>query len=137
MSERRVLDVVFWTAVAVSIVHYVDNVTAYEAYPSPATGPAPSATVIAISWFAFTAFGLAGYALFRRGRLDPASVCLAIYSVSGLVGLGHYTVEGATDMVWWRQAHIVADILCGVAVLAFVIWARRRATAGFSRAAAP
>jgi hypothetical protein len=41
---------------------------------------------------------------------------------------GHYTVDGATDMVWWRQTHIVLDILCGIAILAFAVrLARRRA----------
>ena len=136
MTPRRVLDLVFWTAVAVSIVHYVDNVTAHDAYPQPESGPAPSATAIAISWFVFTGFGLAGYVLFRRDRIDAASVCLAVYAVSGLIGLGHYTVEGATEMPWWRQAHIVADIVCGLAILAFVVWARGRSRAGFSRTAA-
>jgi len=25
-------------------------------------------------------------------------------------------------MVWWRQAHVVADIVLGVLVLAFALW---------------
>jgi hypothetical protein len=65
---------------------------------------------------------LGAYLLFARGRVLPAAICLVIYAGSGLVGLGHYTVDGATEMVWWRQAHVVADILCGIAVLALAIW---------------
>jgi hypothetical protein len=113
-------------AVAVSVVHYADNVANFAEYPAPESGPAPSRGVIAGSWFAFTAFALAGYLLLRRGRPIPAAVCLAVYSASGLVGLGHYTVEGATGMPAWRQAHIVADIACGAAVLAFALWLVRR-----------
>lgn len=113
-------------AIAVSAVHYTDNVVNFEDYPEPTSGPAPSSTVIALSWFAFTAAGLAGLALFRRGRVAAAAAALAAYSVSGLIGVGHYTVPGASAMPWWRHAHVAADIACGVAVLAFAVWAVRR-----------
>ena len=46
--------------------------------------------------------------------------------MSGLVGLGHYTVAGGTDIPWWRQLHVLADIAYGMAVLAFAVWALRR-----------
>jgi hypothetical protein len=124
-------------AIAVSIVHYVDNVAAYDAYPEPTSGVAPSRGLIAASWFAFTALGLAGYVLLARHRVMAAAACLAAYSGSGLVGLGHYTVDGATGMPWWRQTHIVADIACGIAVLAFAFWLLRRrapAPSGAARA---
>lgn len=113
-------------AVLVSIVHYVDNVANFADYPEPTSGPAPSRGLIAVSWFVFTAFGAAGLLLFSRHRIPLAAACLAIYSLSGLVGLGHYTVPGATDMPWWRQLHVVADIACGIAILAFAVWALRR-----------
>lgn len=118
---QRVLTPLLGLAIAVSIVHYVDNVDSYEAYPQSGTLPNPSSTVIAVSWFAFTAAGIAGFLLLRRGRVTAAAYALAIYSGSGLVGLGHYTVGGTSEFPWWRHAHIVADILLGVAMLAFVI----------------
>ncbi len=130
----RLLFLLLGTAIAVSVVHYVDNVAAYEAYPEPASGFAPSRELIAASWFAFTAFGLAGYVLLRRNRDLAAAACLAAYSGSGLIGFGHYTVDGATGMPWWRQAHIVADIACGIAVLAFAFWLVRRRDPARSRA---
>jgi hypothetical protein len=113
-------------AVLVSIVHYTDNYFNYDDYPQPSSGPAPSAAVVGLAWFFFTAFALAGVHLYSTGRIRPAAICLAIYSGSGLVGIGHYTVPGATDMPWWRQAHVIADISCGIAVLAFAVWAARR-----------
>jgi hypothetical protein len=122
----QMLGVLLVVAVAVSVIHYVDNVVNYDDYPQPTSGPAPSQTLVAISWFGFTAFALGAYFLFARGRVLPAAICLAIYASSGLVGLGHYTVDGATEMVWWRQAHVVADILCGIALLAFAVWLARR-----------
>ncbi len=129
MRGLRLLQLLLAVAVLVSIVHYIDNVVNFADYPVPSSGPAPSQAVIGLAWFVLTAFGAAGLVLFARGRIRPAAACLAVYSTSGLVGLGHYTVPGATAMPWWRQAHVVADIACGVAVLAFVVWAARsRAT---------
>ena len=127
--ELRVVRTLLAIAVAVSIVHYVDNTVNYAAYPQPTSGPAPSQLVVAVSWFAFTAFAAAAYVLLRRGRVTAAALCLAVYSGSGLVGIGHYTVPGATAMPWWRQAHIVADITCGVALFACALWLTRRARA--------
>lgn len=121
----RELTVLLGVAIAVSVVHYADNYGNYGDYPSGGALPAPSAGLILASWFAFTAAGVAGYVLYRRGRLDLAPVLLAVYAGSGLVGLGHYTVPGALDMPWWRHAHVVADIACGVLVLAFALRAVR------------
>lgn len=105
-------------AVAVSVVHYLDNVINYADYPLAESGPVPSRTLVAVSWFAFTAAALAGYRFLLSGRPRAAALALALYAGSGLVGIGHYTTPGALDMPWWRQTHIVADILCGVLVLA-------------------
>jgi len=119
------LTILLTVAFAVSVVHYVDNTMNYEAYPVSSSIPNPSQGLVGFSWFLFTAFGIAGYVLFRRGEIRRAALLLSVYSGSGLVGIGHYTVPGATDLVWWRQAHIVADILCGVAILAFAVWSVR------------
>lgn len=122
----RLLQGLLVVAVLVSVVHYVDNVANYADYPVPSSGLAPSRDLIAVSWFALTGFGAAGLVLFTRGRNGWAVACLAVYSLSGLVGVGHYTVPGAFGMPWWRQLHIVVDIGCGLAVLAFAVWALRR-----------
>lgn len=135
----RLLKGLLAVAVLVSIVHYVDNVANYADYPEPTSGPTPSRVLIGVSWFVFTAFGAAGLVLFMRRRIASAAACLAVYSISGLVGLGHYTVAGATDMPWWRQLHVVADIACGIAILAFAVWAlyhhRAGATPGATQSA--
>lgn len=122
----RVLRTLLVVAVLVSIVHYVDNVANYADYPVPSSGPAPSREQIGTSWFVFTGFGATGLFLFARRQGRLAAACLAVYSLSGLVGLGHYTVPGALEMPWWRQLHIVGDVGCGIAVLAFAVWALRR-----------
>jgi O-antigen ligase len=121
----RTLRIVLFTAVAVSVVHYLDNYFNYADYPQPEDGLAPSKPVIGIAWFAFTAFAIAGYRAFAHGRERLAALLLAVYSGSGLVGFGHYSVD-MSGQPWWRHAHIVADIACGIAVLAFCLWSLRR-----------
>ena len=119
-------------AVVVSIVHYTDNYVNFHDYPQSSTLPNPSAGLIFASWFAFTAAGVAGYLLYRRSASRLALVLLVVYAGSGLVGIGHYLVPGATSMPWWRQLHICLDIACGIAVFTFAVWAERagrRATA--------
>ena len=131
----RVLLGLLGAAFVVSVVHYTDNYFNYDDYPQPGPDslPAPSATVVGVAWFVFTAFGVLALGLWFRGRITGAAVALTGYSVSGLVGIGHYTLPDATDMVWWRQTHVVLDILCGIAVLGFALWAALRLPAHVRR----
>jgi len=114
-------------AVVVSVVHYVDNYVNYDDYPSAEPGTwlssvEPSATLVAVGWFVFTAAGVLGVWLLTREHIAAAAVAIAVYSGSGLVGFAHYAVPGALDMPWWRHAHVVADIVCGLALFAFALW---------------
>jgi hypothetical protein len=125
----RILSVIFAVAVVASIIHYTDNYVNFDDYPPAKNAPASAALVLG-AWFAFTAVGLAGYLLFRRRPSDLALLLLAAYSGSGLIGIGHYLVPGATSMPWWRQAHVCLDIACGVAMFSFAIWAARARSRG-------
>ena len=125
-ATLRTLRVLLAVAIAVSVVHYADNVANLADYPHPASGPDPSRAVIAGAWVVFTAAALAGTCCCAAGTSRRPRCASRFYSGSGLVGLAHYTVEGATGMPWWRQAHVVADILCGAAVLLFAVRLVRR-----------
>ena len=127
MPNVRLLNIVFFTAVASSIVHYTDNYLAFDRFPQGGSGPDISQDAIWIAWVIFTAFGVAGYLLYRRGEIRLGSALLAVYSISGLIGIGHYTASGMSELAWWRHVHIWVDILCGVAVLTFAIWSVRQA----------
>ncbi len=134
MSYLRATRVLCWllgVAVLVSVVHYVDNYVNYDDFPVPgpdAAVPAPSAELVAVGWFVFTAFGAVGLLLWLRRHITSAAIALTGYSLSGLVGIAHYTVPGAGDMVWWRQAHVLTDIVCGAAVLGFALWAAKNSS---------
>ena len=120
-TARRILPVLFWTAVVVSIVHYTDNFANYSDYPH-GNGPEPSAAVVLGAWFVLTPFGLAGWWLYMHGEIRRGAMLLLVYSGSGLVGIGHYTVSGMTSEPLWRQAHVVADVLLGAGIFAFALW---------------
>ena len=122
MPNVRLLNIVFFSAVASSIVHYTDNYLAFDRFPQASSGPELTDNMIWIAWVVLTAFGVAGYVLYRRGQVRRGSMLLAVYSISGLVGLAHYTAPGMSELAWWRHAHIWIDIACGVAVLAFAVW---------------
>ena len=124
MPNVKLLNVVFFTAVASSLVHYTDNYLAFDRFPQ-GDGPELTDDMIWIAWVVLTAFGAAGYVLYRRGEIRRGSALLAVYSVSGLIGLAHYTAPGMSNLAWWRHVHIWVDIVCGVAVLAFAIWSVR------------
>ena len=124
-KAQRLLTVLLGVAILVSIAHYADNYFNYEAFPQ-GDGPEPSAGLVLAAWFILTPLGIAGWVYFRRGDLATAGLLLIAYSFSGLVGIGHYTVEGMTDEPLWRQAHVLADILLGIAVFTFGVWALMR-----------
>jgi hypothetical protein len=119
----RILTVLFAAALAVSVVHYVDNYVNYADYPLADDVPNPSRTLVGLSWFLFAGAGIAGYVLFRRAVTPLALVLLAFFSGSGLVGFGHFAADGALDMPPLRLAHIFADIALGIALISFVFWA--------------
>ena len=77
-----------------------------------------------MSWPLLTAVGLAGCWLYSLRRLGASQACLSVYSLLGLVTLGHF-LWGSPDIppVWY--ATIFTDALTGLAVLAFVAWSVR------------
>jgi hypothetical protein len=130
MNERnthsrglKILTVLLAAAVISSAVHYTDNYLAFEKYPQGDIEI--SDDTVWIAWIAFTAFGLAGYLLYRRGRTIAVATCLAIYSVSGLISIGHYTAPGMSELAAWRHVSIAIDGILGAAILAFAYWSVR------------
>ncbi len=134
-NERalKLLNVVFLAALLSSIVHYTDNYLAFDRFPQSDSGPRITKDMVWIAWIVFTTAGVAGYVLYRRGRILLASGLLAFYSISGLIGIGHYTAGGTSALEWWRHAHIGFDFAAGLAMFAFAVWSartfRRRQTA--------
>src|SRR5204863_7616261 len=128
-TPLTVLRVLLIVGIAESFVHYLDNTLRYSDY----TGPNPPAAtswiaqwMIPVSWFAFTAMAVLAYRRFREGRLSQAAGFLAIYSLSGLISIGHYVGISIDDLSVFQNAFVFLDIALGTAVLAFAIWTWRR-----------
>jgi hypothetical protein len=123
-TPLTVLRVLLTVGIAESFVHYLDNTVRYADY----TGPNPPAAtswiaqwMIPVSWFVFTAVGLLAYRRFREGRLSQAAGYLAIYSVSGLISIGHYVGISIDDLSVFQNTFVFLDIALGIAVLAFAV----------------
>jgi hypothetical protein len=103
-------------------LHYAHNIIAVERYPG-FTGISHSVTQVsvAVGWLLFTGFGLLGYRRYLRRRYWPSFAFLLVYSISGLVTMGHFLV-GVPDVPAFWFATIFTDVLAAVAVWVFVVW---------------
>jgi hypothetical protein len=106
-------------SVLATTFHFTDNYVSFETYPQP--GWVTEASVL-VSWPLLTAFGVAGYLLYRRERFAAANVCLVIYSYAGIGSLGHF-LSGSPDAFTTRGlVSVLIDGVAGAAVLAVAVW---------------
>ena len=73
--------------IAMSVLHYVDNLLFFHEYPEP---PWLSPGIVDAFWFVMTPVALWGLWLARRGRQSYSSIVLLIYAGMSLLVLGHY-----------------------------------------------
>ena len=130
-SHLTLLRALLIVAIAESFVHYLDNTLRYSDY----TGADPPAVtswiarwMIPVSWVLFTAAAVIGYRRFRDGRWAQAALWLSVYSVSGLISLGHYIGISISDLSAFQNTFVFLDIAAGTAVLAFALWTASRAS---------
>jgi hypothetical protein len=129
LGFTRLLQVLLVAGVVMSIVHYVDNVVRFEDYAPDGAGLV-TAPLVAASWFVFTGFGVWGYLSYRRGHHREAAVGLAVYSVSGLVGIVHYREVSPSDFDPVQNTFVLLDIVLGAAILAMACRLAWRPPAG-------
>ena len=122
VEARRFPVFLVGTAAVLSLVHYADNYLNYDLYPQdPDAAVEVTRDMVWISWLVFFAFAVAAWRLWQRGRIAAACVCLAVFSISGLISLGHYTAPGMSELAAWRHVFIWVDITLGAAILAFAV----------------
>jgi hypothetical protein len=123
-TVRRIVAI----AVALSAVHYYDNTVRFEDYTGgKASDGFITRPVIPISLVLFTVAGVAGYRALKAGNRRLAGVGLAVYSVGGLIGPGHYTTVSPSEFSAFQNAFIALDFLAGLAVFLLAV---RIATTG-------
>jgi len=129
-DELSVVRTVFLTALLLSVVHYIDNTVRFDDYTGGKKGFVTQA-MIPVSWVLFTAAGVAGYRALKQGNRGLGGSLLGVYSVSGLIGLGHYTTVSPRDFDWFQNTFIALDFLAGLSV--FVLAVRIVTTRSVSR----
>jgi len=119
-SELTVVRTVFVTALLLSVVHYIDNTVRFDDYTGGKKGFVTRG-MIPLSWVLFTAAGVAGYRALRRSNRGLGGSLLGVFSVSGLIGLGHYTTVSPADFDWFQNTFIALDFLAGLAVFGLAV----------------
>ena len=118
----RIVRRVFVTALLLSVVHYIDNTIRFEDYTGgKASDGFITRPMIPISWVFFTAAGVAGYRLLKQGNRALGGSLLALYSVSGLIGIGHFTTVSPSDFSAFQNTFIALDFLAGLAVFVLAV----------------
>lgn len=124
-DERRaltLLKVLLAASILSTAIHYTHNFVAVNRYPGPGGDFYTFIRVaIVIAWPLLTAIGLIGYRRYSEARYNEARVCLITYSLTGLVTIGHF-IYGNPHIPAFFYATIFTDTLCGLAILAFVLW---------------
>ena len=132
-SRLGVLQILLVVGILESFVHYLDNTVRFADYHS-ANPPAISSWIpqwlIPLSWVLFTATAVIGYRRFVQGDRSTAAFWIGVYSLSGLVSTLHYVDITPADLSAFQNTFVFADIVLGVALLAFAV-----ATARTSRTA--
>jgi hypothetical protein len=119
-EELAIVRRVFVTALLVSVVHYIDNTVRYDDYTG---GKSSFVTrpMIPLSWVLFVAAGIAGYRYLKQGNRPLGGWLLAVFSLSGLVGVGHFTTVSPSEFSAFQNASIALDFLAGLAVFVLAV----------------
>ena len=119
-DELTIIRRVFVIALLLSVVHYIDNTVRFDDYTGGQDGFITQA-MIPISWVLFTAAGIAGYRFLKQGNRGLGGSLLGAYSVSGLIGIFHYTTVSPGDFSAFQNTFIGLDFLAGLAVFIMAV----------------
>ena len=117
--QARVLLVLLIVNVTASILHYVDNLRFFEAYPEPAW---IRPHFIDAFWFVMTPLAVVGFLWFRKGSRWRASASLAAYALMSLLVLGHYRYASPWELSFRVNLFILVEAVAAVVLLGFVLW---------------
>jgi hypothetical protein len=119
-DELTIVLRVWVTALLLSVVHYIDNTVRFDDYTGGKDGIITQA-MIPISWVLFTAAGIAGYRALKAGNRGLGGSLLGVYSVSGLIGIFHYTSVSPGAFSAFQNTFIGLDFLAGLAVFILAV----------------
>ena len=123
--------VVVLVTVALTLFHFTDNAINIDDYPKASWQPDWFATVVAVSWFLYTAVGVLGYRLYAQGRLGAAHAALIVYGYLVASSLGHFIYGSPSELTTHGLISVFVDVAAGVVVVGLAVWSllARRAPA--------
>jgi hypothetical protein len=122
-----VLKTILAAGILSTAIHYTHNFVAVNRYPGPKDLDTATRVAIVVAWPLLTFIGLTGYRRYRERRYREAHVCLAMYSITGIVTLGHF-LYGNPRVPAFFHATLFTDAITGFAMLAFVLWSANSGT---------
>ncbi|WP_410564099.1 hypothetical protein [Amycolatopsis sp. cmx-4-61] len=107
-------------------LHYTHNTVRYADYPQlRGVSPLAGGIAVALAWVVLTTFGWFGYRAYTHGRYHRALAFLLVYSLSGMLTLGHF-LTGVPRLPAFWFATIFTDAAAGLALWVFLTWAWAR-----------
>ena len=104
-------------SIVLTLFHFTDNFLNIDTYPAAGWQPEWFDVVVVVAWFAFSAAGIAGYLLYKRGERSKAHPLLLFYAYAGLSSLGHFIYGSPDEFTTRAIVSIFTDALAGSAVL--------------------
>ncbi len=106
-----------------TLLHYTHNAVRYADYPQlQGVSPLVGGITVAVGWVLLTTFGWLGYRAYTRGRYHRALAFLLVYSLAGMITLGHF-LTGVPQIPAFWFATIFTDAAAGLALWVFLTWA--------------
>jgi len=132
--STRVVGAVVFGTIALTLIHFTDNAVNVDKYPKAGWQPDWFEWVVVFGWFLYSAIGVAGYRLYRAGRLPAAEVCLLVYGLAVASSLAHFLYGSPSDMPTFSAVSVFIDLAAGLAVIGVAAWSlatrRKPAAAG-------
>ena len=118
-SAQRSLAALVLVYGGASLTHFIHNAEFLADYPSmPASWSRPS---VYFAWLAMTAVGVFGWLFVHRGVPRAGLPLLAVYSVLGLVSLGHYVLAPMSAHTIAMNATILVEVAAAAVLLIEVL----------------
>ena len=108
--------------ILVTLFHFTDNAINVDAYPKAGWQPSWFEWVVAVGWVVYTAVGVAGVVLYRRGRFRAAHTCLLVYGYLVLSSLGHFLYGSPSELTTRGLISVFVDAAAGSVVIAVALW---------------
>ena len=108
--------------IAVTLFHFTDNAINVDDYPKAGWQPQWFDVVVVVSWFLYTAVGVAGWRLYEQGRFGGAHVGLLLYGLLVISSLGHFIYGSPDELTTHGLISVFVDVAAGSAVIAVAVW---------------